>query len=159
MTTAYAADAGSLSSSDNPFQRPRLTLVPTGPSGAESPSTLVSGGLHGNWKIEALRTLVSQARTGAYVDPDSLLRLLEWMNTLPSGLPRPAVAIGEEGSLFVEWDVAGNALHVSFHEGGDEVYFSGDNGEEWEAFHVLGLTKLVTALKRIMAAASGTPSE
>jgi hypothetical protein len=150
MTATFAADFGTFWRSGGRNDWPQLTVV--APAATNTASVLGEPG-KGTWKLDAIRELVRQQwKYGAYLHPHALARFLDWIKELPDALPRAAVAAGEDGSLYVEWDVAGNSLHVSFHSDGDEVYFAGDNGDEWEANEVIGLRKLEHAIEHIRAA-------
>lgn len=74
---------------------------------------------------------------------------LMWLTDLPSFFPRPSLGIADDGAVSVEWDRAGNVLHVMFTETDAEVYFSAHDGDEFETALDAGYDKVMAAIRTI----------
>ena len=74
----------------------------------------------------------------------------DWLFILPSWVPKPAVGIGDDGSVSIEWDHAGKVLHVMFDQDSVEAYFVDEqSGEEWEMTVAAETGPLLHALRLI----------
>ncbi|MDX8051879.1 hypothetical protein SK571_21010 [Lentzea sp. BCCO 10_0798] len=59
-------------------------------------------------------------------------RSLRFLCSLGISTPAPFVALGDDGSIGVEWDARGNHLHLTFSDDGDEMFWMSSDGQEWE---------------------------
>lgn len=88
--------------------------------------------------------------SGAAVDSAvALNEALRWLNELPSFFPQPTLGIAEDRAVSVEWDRAGNVLHVMFTERDAEVYFAARNGDEFETALDAGYDKVMAAIRTL----------
>jgi hypothetical protein len=104
-------------------------------------------------RSEIIFRLLELARRSPNVQRYALARVVEWMLGLPEVLPNPFVAIGDDGSISTEWDVAGNSLHITFDKDAEEVYFFSPDGEEWES-SLDAIDKVSAAMRTIALAFS-----
>lgn len=101
--------------------------------GQPAPAT-PSGSLYAiDWKrgvIARLSELVDAATLPPSVD--ALRRLIRLVDSLPTRLPMPFVAMGEGGAMALEWDIQGIELHITVDRDCDEAYVRTPDGEERE---------------------------
>jgi hypothetical protein len=81
-----------------------------------------------------------------FVDDSALDRSLEFLEGLPETMPEPFVAIGDDGSVGIEWEQDAGHLYVSFETTGDEVYWCSSAGVEWEGDLHHSIPQFVDAL-------------
>jgi hypothetical protein len=103
------------------------------------------------WRFDFEREAYALAE-GQLVDGDAFNAAVNWVVDLPASMPRPQIGLGEDGSVSVEWDRAGNALHVRFEASAAEVYFASDAGDEFETDLGAGQDKIAAALRTIALA-------
>jgi hypothetical protein len=65
-------------------------------------------------------------------------------------MPAPFVAVGDDGSIGLEWDQADNYLYLVFSDDDGEVYWRGANGEEWESHLDAAPDKLSNAIQELI---------
>jgi hypothetical protein len=63
----------------------------------------------------------------------------------------PFVALGDDGSVGVEWDHNSDHLNITFSDQGDEVFWLGADGTEWESALGDSIERLDNAIQRISA--------
>src|SRR5260370_6534170 len=133
--------------------------VSKGTQPAESVASPVTSSLGEKQGFEVMvRDLASLLRKQSYVDISTIRQFIEWFVRLPVGLPRPFVAIGDDGELACEWDVDGSHLHLTFFPEDAEVYFC-DSQDEWETYLSHSSGKITAALRAIATAARKSSSE
>ena len=120
-----------------------------------SASTLVVTPRAVDWRLPILRRLLDLMSDRIFVHPQAVVGLLSWIRDLPANMPAPAAAIGDDGSISIEWDAKGVSLHLTFHGGGEEAYFVSDDGDEWEASQVIGMKKVDDAIGRLAGTGLG----
>ncbi|MFJ6515924.1 hypothetical protein ACIQMO_07490 [Streptomyces sp. NPDC091406] len=72
---------------------------------------------------------------------------MEWIARIPVGAPKPFFTIGDDGTLGFEWEASGNYLFIQFDGGEGEVYFEGENGDQWETALDMAESKIAAALR------------
>jgi hypothetical protein len=113
-------------------------------------STLVDETSASEWKTDFLRELARLVLKSQCVSAVTLRHFLMWFSEIPGDLPRPFVAVSEDGSIGLEWDIEGRHLHVNFDQDADEVYFASPEAE-WEATTSAG--EMSEAMRAIALAA------
>ncbi|MHA6762187.1 hypothetical protein [Streptacidiphilus sp. PAMC 29251] len=112
-------------------------------------STLLYSSSQNHWATALVREVLSRATADRNVSPVAIRTCMEWVAALPSGIPKPFFAIGDDGSLGLEWSRSGNYLYLTFREEAGEAYFESASGDEWESGLGLALDKLASALRVI----------
>jgi hypothetical protein len=82
------------------------------------------------WVSDVLNQMADWLHGREFVNPDAFIRALDFLSSVRAPVRRPFVALGDDGSIGIEWDRAGQSLHVSFSSYGDEFYWS--RGDDWE---------------------------
>lgn len=125
----------------SPSRRVVAVEIPT-----SSDSTPTSGP-RPNWLFEVLQQVVRLANR-EYVEPDGLRHLALWLRTLGIAVPKPFVAIGDDGSIGLEWSRGDEYLYLTFGSE-DEAYYQAADGEEWEMTGPLNSLSLEPALRSL----------
>lgn len=103
------------------------------------------------WLRVLIYDIVTRSARERSVPTDSVVRCVIWLAELPIGMPKPFFAIGDDGSLGLEWERGGNYLYVVFGRSFDQVYFEGSNGDEWESDLESATDKLSHAMRMVAA--------
>ena len=98
------------------------------------------------WHEPVLRQIHGMISRSAHVDMPSVQWCIYFLSILPYRMPEPAVAIGDDGSIGVEWDKATERLYVSFAASVREFYWCDGAGNEWEFSLPKGADKLADAV-------------
>ena len=130
----------------------RITIA-VNPDDEQVVATLGREGTYSQ-RARIFQSIVDLGRRTPTVQTFALMRLVNWVSRLPAGLPDPFIAIGDDGSISSEWDVAGNSLHVTFADDIDEVYFVSPDGDEWEST-LDAVDKISSAMRTIVLATQG----
>ena len=113
-----------------------------------SVSTIMRALLEAPWRSQVLDQVLLLAEISP-IGNETLNSAAHWLLNLPPSMPRPAIGVGDDGTISVEGDRRGNTLHVMFEEGNAEVYFAGANGDEWETNLGQAPDKLDMAMRTI----------
>lgn len=116
---------------------------------ADSSSLLVNQA-DSSWLKNSVKRVAELMRSTDCVDLSAVIRCLTFLGEITSPMPRPFFAIGDDGSIGVEWSVKGNYLYLTFGTKGDEAYWDGRNGDEWEADLAMPPGKLFDALEELI---------
>lgn len=119
------------------------------PDNPSEVSTLLYNNFRNGWVPGLLRRMAVQTSQASNVNSYALRSCANWAANLPSGVPEPFFAIGDDGSLGLEWDRGGNYLYFLFTASSSEAYFEGDNGDQWEVDLGVAPDKLIHALRVI----------
>ena len=85
-----------------------------------------------------------------FVDERALRRGVDFLAHLPERMPAPFVAIGDDGSVGVEWDYAAGHLYLTFSEAEDEAYWCSSSGTDWEGVLARSIPQLVEAICKLV---------
>lgn len=128
-----------------------LTLRPLFRTEDSGASTLLVRDDRGpGWLSTVVAQLLDMGEGAGFVDERALRRGVEFLAQLPPAMPEPFVAIGDDGSVGVEWEYPAGHLYLTFAGVGDEVYWSPSTGAEWEGPLVRSIPKLVDAIFGLM---------
>lgn len=103
-----------------------------------------------HWFAEVSGRILDMGKGADLLDQSALKECLTFLSLLPETMPKPFAAIGDDGSVGVEWEEQQGHLYLSFSSQGDEAYWCSPSGIEWEG--VLGSTipLLVDAMFELM---------
>jgi len=143
VTEADVAWAGSPIATSASLYRPARAE----PAVAAEVSDVLLGLRRQAWWDQAVSDL-RRGLQGRRVEPEVVNAALRWLASLPGGMPRPSIGVGDDGSVSLEWDRPGGVLHVMFDDIGGEVYFSSAerDGDEFEAPIDIAADKIRLAL-------------
>lgn len=150
--TAEVLDQFSVGTWFQPRPNARITIAPRADEEPQA-ATLPREGEYSR-RVGVVLRLVDVANRSPYFQPMAVVHLASWLASLPMALPDPFIAIGDDGSISSEWDVAGNSLHVTFYSDSSEAYFSTPSGYSWEG-SVGAIDRISAALRVITLAALG----
>ena len=85
-----------------------------------------------------------------FVPEGPFLRSLSFLEELPEAMPEPFVAIGDDGSIGIEWERDVGLLYLTFGQDGDEAYWCSPDGAEWEGSLGSSIPRLVDAMFELM---------
>ncbi|MFG1643801.1 hypothetical protein ACGFMK_26210 [Amycolatopsis sp. NPDC049252] len=83
------------------------------------------------WVSDALNQMADWLYRSEFVNPGAFARAVNFISSIRPPVRRPFIALGDDGSIGIEWDRNGHSLHLTFSGYGDEFYWS--RGEDWEA--------------------------
>ncbi|MCX5560746.1 hypothetical protein [Streptomyces sp. NBC_00038] len=112
-------------------------------------STLLHQKAENGWARPLMSEVVDRALGDPKISPIAARKCVAWIRRIPVGVPVPFFAVGEDGSLGLEWDKNGSTLFLLFNQGEAEAYFEGANGDEWESDPDVAIDKLLQALRVI----------
>lgn len=99
------------------------------PTDVSSATSTAQGTPTSDWVSDVLNQMADWLYGSEFVNPDSFVRAVDFISSMRPPVRRPFVALGDDGSIGVEWDKAGYSLHLTFSAYGDEFYWS--RGEDW----------------------------
>jgi hypothetical protein len=151
VIATIAPEMGSFwTSARNLFPR-RLVVVPDERTTAVS--TLAPRAYVHDWREAAIQqALEVLSRYSAPQAVRTARRLVDLLNRLPMEMPAPFIAGGDDGSIGLEWDVAGFELHINLTHDQDEAYFRSPVGDEWEGTISSSNNGLMEAVRRLASA-------
>lgn len=124
--------------------RPLFRTVPA------SVSTLTVRGWPPAWFASITSQLLEMSVGAEFVDEPALVRALRFLESFPETMLEPFVAIGDDGSVGIEWEENAGHLYLTFAVTGDEVYWCSAAGVEWEAPLRESISQLVAAMFDLM---------
>jgi hypothetical protein len=126
------------------------TLRPLFRTVTASVSTLTARGLPPAWFASVTSQLLDMSVDADFVDEPALIRALRFLESLPEAMPEPFVAIGDDGSVGIEWEENAGHLYLTFAATEDEVYWCSAAGAEWEAPLRQSISPFVDAMFDLM---------